>query len=285
MRLSACITTRNRTQELNACLRALWNSHVKPHSVVVSDDSPEWEVQQKNSQIVEQYPGTTYIIGPRSNVCANRNNAVNAIPESETDLIAFIDDDIYVEEHFTARALDRYNEMSLQQRNRTILSGVNVDPSGHEIGATKLSFRGYFCSTDSPEAVNLHATVFPRSLFEKEQWDENIVFGYEDAELSLRALKRGYQILYCPEMRVLDAGANKSTLAVAHIGGITDYDIRVEAGRLYVGIKRYKYLFPNPLKLVIFIGLYFIHMTAFLLKRGSLNAWPQIIRYSNIQRL
>jgi GT2 family glycosyltransferase len=285
MRLSACITTRNRTQELNACLRALWNSHVKPHSVVVSDDSPEYEIQQKNRQIVEQYPGTTYLSGPRSNVCANRNNAVNAIPKSETDLIAFIDDDIYVEADFISRALDRYNKMSLQQRNRTILSGVNVDPSGHEIGATKLSFRGYFCSADSPEAVNLHATVFPRSLFEQEQWDENIVFGYEDAELSLRALKRGYQILYCPEMRVFDAGAKKSTLAVAHINSLTDYDIRVEAGRLYVGIKRYKYLFPSPFKLVVFISLYFIHMTAFLLKRGSLKAWPEIIRYSNIQRL
>ena len=29
MRLLACITTRNRTQELEACLQALWNSSIK----------------------------------------------------------------------------------------------------------------------------------------------------------------------------------------------------------------------------------------------------------------
>ena len=114
MRLSACITTRNRTKELDACLRALWNSNVKPYSVVVSDDSPGKEVQQQNYQIVEQYPGTTYITGPQAGVCANRNNAVNAIPNSETDLVTFIDDDICVEPDFIARALERYNKMSLE---------------------------------------------------------------------------------------------------------------------------------------------------------------------------
>ncbi len=285
MQLSACITTRNRTQKLDDCLLALWESNIKPDSVIVSDDSSEYEIQQKNRQVVKQYPGTTYIIGPRSGVCANRNNAVNAIPTSETDLVAFIDDDICVDPDFIACAVDRYTQMPTQQRNCTILSGVSRDGEGYESSPTKLSFRGYFCPTDIPQAVAIHAAVFPRSFLEEEQWDENIYFGYEDAELCLRALKRGYRILHCPELRVLHAGANNSTLSVAGVGSLTDYEIHVEAARLYVGIKRYKDIFPNPLKLIIFIGLYFIHMMAFLLKRGSLNAWTEIIRCSHIQRL
>lgn len=285
MRLSACITTRNRTQELNACLRALQDSHIKPHSVIVSDDSPENEVQQKNRQVVEQYPGTTYLTGPRSGVCANRNNAVNAIPESETDLVAFIDDDICVEPDFVARAVDRYTQMPLQQRNRSILSGVSRDQYGHEAVAGKLTFRGYFSNSDIPQTVAIHAAVFPRSFLKEEQWDENIFFGYEDAELCLRALKRGYCILHCPELKVFHSRFNMGTLAVAGLGSLTDYEIYIEAARLYVGIKRYKDLFPDPFKLGAFLSFYFMHMTTYLLKRGSLNAWPEIVRRSRMEQL
>ncbi|WP_017316823.1 glycosyltransferase family 2 protein [Mastigocladopsis repens] len=288
MRVSACITTRNRTKNLDECLEALWNSNIKPHRVVVSDDSPTLEVQQQNSQIVEKYPGTTYIIGPRRGVCANRNNAVNAIPASETDFVAFIDDDICVKPDFIAGAVDRYTQMSPEQRNYTILSGVSQNPNGtYEMVSGKLSFRGYFCHSDAPESVAIHAALFPRSLFEQEQWDENIFFGYEDAELCLRALKRGCRIIHCPELRVIHAGgvAFKSTLHEPGIGCLTKYEISIEAARLYVGIKRYKNLYPNPVKLVAFLILYFVHMTAYLLKKGAIQAWPEIVRLSQIQRL
>ena len=287
MRVSACITTRNRPEQLENCLRSLWNSDIKPHSVVVSDDSPAPEVQQKNHQIVKQYPGTTYITGPRVGVCANRNNAVNAIPASETDLVAFVDDDICVDPDFIARAIERYNQMPTEQGKYTILSGVSRSPDGnYEMVSGKLSFRGYFRDSDVPETVAIHATLFPRLFIEEEQWDENIFFGYEDAELCLRALKRGYKILHCPELRVLHTGAgNNSSLHVPDIGSLTNYELSIEAARLYVGIKRYKNLFPNLLKLIVFCCIYVVHMTAYLLKRSSLQAWPEIIRRSHIQRL
>lgn len=284
MRISACITTRNRTEHLNACLQSLWSSTVKPHNVIVSDDSPDKEVQQKNSQVVKQYPGTSYIIGPRAGVCANRNHAVNATSELETDFVAFIDDDISVDPDFIACAVARYIQMSKQQRKYTIISGVTRNEFGYESSPTKLSFRGYFTHTDVPQAVAIHAALFPRSFFKEEQWDENIFFGYEDAELCLRALKRGYQILHCPEIRVLEM-RNESSLAEVNVNGLSKYEIYIEAARLYVGVKRYKYLFPNSLKLTIFIAVYFIHMTAHLLKRRSLKAWSQIINQSKIQQL
>lgn len=285
MRISACITTRNRTQKLDACLHALWNGESKPYAVVVSDDSPEEQVQQKNYQVVKRYFGTTYITGPRSGVCANRNHAVNALPASEENLVTFLDDDICVAPDFITCAMNQYTQMLPQQRNCTILAGVSRDREGHESVPTKLSFRGYFCPADIPQAVAIHSAVFPRLLFEAEQWDENIFFGYEDAELCLRALKRDYKILHCPELRVLNTGVNKSTLADEGIGSLTDYALCVEAARLYVGIKRYKDLSPDPLKLVCFVGLYFAHMTVYLIRCGSLKALPEIVRRSNWQRL
>jgi GT2 family glycosyltransferase len=285
MRLSACITTRNRTKELEDCLRSLWNSTVKPHAVVVSDDSPDEEVQQKNRQIVEHYPGTTYLIGPQAGVCANRNNAVNAIPNSEADLVAFIDDDICVEPDFIALSLERYQKMSLEEKNHLIISGISQEPDGNELLPGKLTFRGYFTSSNVPETVAIHAAVFPRNFFEEEQWDDNIFFGYEDAELCLRALRRGYRILYCPELKVLNTAFKKGTLNTNQLGVLTDYDIYIESARLYVGVKRYKYIFPNIFKLISFLLVYISHMTIYLWRNKALHAWAEIIKSSRLQEL
>ena len=283
MKLAICITTRNRPQELNTCLEAIWSSTVKPHSVIVSDDSAENEVREKNRQIVSQYPNTTYLLGSRLGVCANRNNAVNAV--ADADLVAFVDDDICIEPDFTAVAAASYKQMSRTTCNYTILTGSSRDRYDREIFPGKLTFRGYFKSTESPESVVIHAAVFPRAFFKDEQWDENIFFGYEDAELCLRALKRGYRVVYVPELRARDTGSAKGTLNVPSIGNLTDYEIYTEAARLYVGIKRYKNLFPDPIRLLLFISVYFVHMTLYLLKRRSLGGLAEIVRRSQIERL
>lgn len=288
MLFSACITTRNRPEQLDICLKALWNSATKPHLVIVSDDSPDLSIQKRNRDTVAKYPGTNYILGPRIGVCGNRNNAVNAIPVFETDFVAFIDDDISVNPDFITKAIARYQQIPVEEQMHTILSGISCGVGGEEqMISGKLTFRGYFSATaDAPQTVAIHATLFPRLFFEQEQWDENIFFGYEDAELCLRALRNGYKILHCPELKVIHLGDNgQSTLRVPDIGNLTNYEISIEAARLYVGIKRYKDLFPNLLKLITFVVVYFVHMTAYLLKRRTPQAMPEIVRRSRIQRL
>ena len=285
MRFTACITTMNRPQELDVCLGALWNSSVQPYSVIVSDNSTEPEVQQKNHHIVNQYPDTIYLDGSHTGVSSNRNNAFSAVTP-ETDLVAFLCDDICVNPDFFARAVDRYTDMSPEEKNCTIISGVSTDGVKDAVdGPLGFSFRGYFYHSDVAQVAHLPAAVFPRSFFEKEPWDENIFIGQEDAELCLRALKRGYRILYCPELRVLDICPNSGSLPKLEIGGLKEYKIYSEASRLYIGIKRYRYITPNVFKLWGFISVYFVHMTFYLLKRGSLSAFPEILRRSNIQKL
>ena len=283
MKLAICITTRNRFEELTACLGAVWSSTVKPSSVIVSDDSAEDEIQEKNRQIVEQYPNTTYLQGPRSGVCANRNNAVNAV--TDADLVAFVDDDICVEPDFIALAVAQYEKMPSTERERTILTGSSREPGGEELVPSSLTFRGYFQPSKTPESVVIHAAVFPRQFFQEEQWDENIFFGYEDAELCLRALKRGYKILSVPELRTVNTRFLQGSLVGSSVGDLTDYEIYIEAARLYVGIKRYKNIFPNFVKLILFMVVYFSHIMLYLSKRRSIQALPQIIRRSQIKTL
>jgi len=284
MRLAACITTRNRPDKLESCLSALWKSTVKPYSVIVSDDSLDPAMQETNLQIVRRYSNTVYLTGPRNGVCGNRNNAVNAVTDAE--FVAFVDDDIYVSANFVELALDCYAQLPEKERDRTIFTGVSESEEGMQMLPGKLTFRGYFRpEAIAPETVVIHATVFPRIFFKQEQWDEDIFFGYEDAELCLRAIKRGYKIISAPQLRVTNGGDLQGSLITPAIGNLTDYEIYVEAARLYVGIKRYKKLFPNPLKLVLFVSIYFLHMTVYLIRKKSLNAFPEIVRRSRIERL
>ena len=283
MYFSVCITTRNRAEQLDLCLQKLWSSSVQPSTVIVSDDSESSEVRQKNLAIVQKYYNTSYLVGPRAGISANRNNTLKGI--TETDLVVFVDDDVCLDPDFISLARDRYSKMSAKDRMKTILSGITCNQYGNATGIVKLSWRGYFCPADEPQAVNIHAAVFPWSFIEQEKWDENIFFGYEDAELCLRALKAGYRILYCPELKASHLCFENGTLALETVRNLSNYEVYVEAARLYVGIKRYKNIFPNIFYLTAFIIAYFCHMTIYLLRNNALNVYPTIIRRSNIDRL
>ena len=272
MQLSICITTINAVDDLSACLKALWQSSIKPSYIVVSDDSLAPEVQQQNQHIVDRYEHTDYVVGPHRGVCANRNHAFKNLPPS--DFIAFIDDDICVAPDYIAKALSRYQTLKPEVRQRTFLTGGTP---------TKLSFRGFFCQSDRPLCVDLHTAVFPAAFFKTERWDEKIFFGYEDALLCLQAIKQGYSILHCPELQIADTRSGKSTLNFGGIGKLTKYDIYIEAARLYVGIKRYKNIFPNPFKLATFLLIYFVHMTVYLFRKQAITAWSDIIKYSHLK--
>lgn len=270
IRISVCVTTMNASVELDNCLRSLWISEVKPDFVVVSDDSSDPKIQQQNQNITQYYPETIYVIGPHQGVCANRNCAFRAVPP--TDLVAFIDDDICVEPDFVAKVIARYQTLSPKIRRRTFLTGGTP---------TKLSFRGYFSPSKEPRCVDLHTAVFPVAFFQVEKWDEKIFFGYEDAILCLKAIKNGFEILHCPELKVNDTRLGESTLNTGGMGKLTQYEIYIEAARLYVGIERYKNIFPNRLKLITFLLIYFIHMNIFLFRKNAIKAWSEIIKYSH----
>jgi GT2 family glycosyltransferase len=124
--------------------------------------------------------------------------------------------------------------------------------------------------------------MFPRRLFEGHRWDENIFLGYEEAELCMRARRNGYRILQFSDMRVLDQGSGASTLQVPAVGRLTEYDLCLEAARLYVGVKRYRTISPSLPRLLAFLAVYAAHVTIVLLRNGALRAWPEVLRRSRI---
>jgi GT2 family glycosyltransferase len=284
MKFGICITTRNRAEELEDCLRTLRNLSVQPLIIVVSDDSADLTIQRDNHRIASKY-NADYLVGPQKGVCANRNSALRKCLTSNPDYVSFVDDDICLDKDFLENAIDVYHTMSSENQQNTILTGITETQDGERIGASRLTFRGYFTRASTPEVVNIHAAVFPRSLFESVMWDENIFFGYEDAELCLRALSQGFSIVYVSNLIALHTRFQQGTLVESSLGKLSQYDISIEAARLYIGIKRYKFIFPSPIRLAAFMLVYFAHMAIYLARKGEIGSLRNILALSNAGQL
>jgi GT2 family glycosyltransferase len=280
-----CITTRNRSDALAKCLESLAMLTVQPTAIVVSDDSTNEAIELENRSIVQKHSNCVYLKGPRKGVCANRNNALRTALQENPDFISFVDDDICLDRYFLENAIEAYSAVSEKNRTRTIFTGA-IEQARQGTEGLKLTFRGYFAESSKPEVVNIHSAIFPSSLFRKVAWDENIFFGYEDAELCLRAKKNGFIIVTLSSLKSLDMAYGNGTLAEeGEASKSSDYQIYIEAARLYVGIKRYKHIYFSPVLLIVFLGLYFPHIILFLIKRGELDKLSRIIKIAKIDRL
>lgn len=282
MSLGVCITTRHRTDLLEQCLEHIAKSTVLPARVVVSDDSTKAEVLAANKALVARFPWGKYVDGPHAGVCANRNNALANV--GDVDYVAFLDDDALIPPDYFERALRTFEALPESRRPRVIVSGVRRDLKGGRTVPCKLSFRGYFVKTDKTEVAGASYAVYPKAFFDHHKWDEKIYFGFEDAELSLRALKDGYEIIHDEELELLDAGLDQSTL-LKEGDRVDAYNFNGEAARLYVGVKRFKEIEHDYKKLALFVPVYFAQLTYSLAKRRALHRLPELVRLSNVTSL
>lgn len=283
MSIGVCITTRDRPDLLAHCLEHIARSTVQPAHVVVSDDSFDPELLQSTAAVAARFPFAWLVQGPRKGVCANRNHAYAQLRPA--DYVAFLDDDALVSERYFETALSIFEAMGTAQRRKTILTGVRVDAFRREIDTIcRLSFLCYFEDSEVPEVAGASYAVYPRAFLDAHRWDDRIYFGLEDAELSLRAMKDGYQIVHVPEMVLTDVGFGRSTLLSTR-GPVSDYAFCGEAARLYVGVKRYKDIEPSYAKLAAFVPLFFAQMTWSLAKRRSLGRMRELVRLSNVKAL
>lgn len=282
MSLGVCITTRHRTDLLRQCLEHIAASTLQPARVVVSDDSSKPEAIAANQAVVAKFPRTLYTSGPHRGVCANRNHALAQL--DVVDYVAFLDDDALVAPEYFARALAVFDALPADSRERTIVSGVRLDTNGGRSTKCKLNFSGYFVPAAETQVAGASYAVYPRSFFDRHLWDEQIYFGYEDAELSLRALHDGYQILHREDLELVDAGINQSTL-LDEGARMNAYSFNGEAARLYVGVKRFKDIERNYAKLAVFVPLFLGQITYSLAKRRSLTRLPELLKLSRVVSL
>jgi len=95
--VSLVICTRDRPEQLAACLRAVSELQPPPDEVIVVDNAPS---NGASESVVRQFPAFRYVVEPKPGLSAARNAGI-AIASGE--LIAFTDDDVAVAENWISR--------------------------------------------------------------------------------------------------------------------------------------------------------------------------------------
>ncbi len=277
MTIAVCVVTRNRPAMLERCLYAVQHAQRRPDLLLVSDDSSD-ESRSAATRAVTTEHAVAYLAGPRRGVCANRNNCLHLAANS--DVIVFLDDDTLLEPDFLANVERAYSDMRQSKACKTILVGVRYNEHGKQELPSRLNFRGYFEPAENPHVAGASYSAYPTAFFAGEKWDENIYYGYEDAELSLRALERGYELKFSPNLKALDIG-REGSLDIS----LQSERVLLESARLYVGVKRYLRISRDLPRLAGFVILYVTHLAAHLLRTRALSQFPAIVRAAKLETL
>ena len=226
MSVAIVICTRNRSDELRACLEAIAASTVAPAQVIVSDDGDGADAVCRAAPLP-----VTYVSGPRRGLAANRNRALR---EVSAEYASFLDDDCLLAPDFLAIALGALERAErVHGRGKVIISGSELN-RGNVLWAHDQTFLGFQAVPYPPGAllntICINAALMPRALFDRVPFDERLRYGYEESDIATRAVAAGYAIVACHEARNEHRPSPASR---------EDYHYYEEATRLYATFKRY----------------------------------------------
>lgn len=243
--LTVCVCTRNRPDDLEHAVASVV-ANAPAAQIVVSDDGGGSALP-----VARRYAQCRWQAGPERGLGANRNAAVQAV---ETPWVLFLDDDARLGEGFVEAIADRLNGLGADARARTVITGrerkngVLVDP--HDVDF--LGFQRLPYELGAPlHTVVINAAVWPRDLFDRVSFDERLLYGSDEVDLSYSALAVGYRIEACP------AAVNDHHPSPVGRG---DYQINAHVSRLRTGIKRNWSQRRDPLRTAAFAVVAPIHL-------------------------
>ncbi|MCY0389790.1 glycosyltransferase family 2 protein [Robbsia sp. Bb-Pol-6] len=262
---SVCICTRNRSEDLRRALLATQRSTYPIHQVVVSDDSTDAVTKE---MIALEFPYIVFVEGPRRGLSANRNNIIR---EATGTHLLFIDDDAVLGENFFAIMAFHIQGLKINV-DHVIVTGSEMT-HGERVVAHRPTYLGFQAHTYRPGekivSTVINSAVFPAKLFEKIRFDENLIYGYEELDIAMHAvLQESYRIDW-----VIEAVNDHFPSQINR-----DYYVPfLEASRLYVTYKRYRWLEKNKSKANFFLMIAITQNVFHMLKtkrsfRGCLTA-------------
>ncbi|MEP0914008.1 glycosyltransferase family 2 protein [Leptolyngbya sp. GB1-A1] len=260
IKISLCICTMNRPDELSNCLRSVFESTELPDEIIVSDDSLNGKPTQT---VTSEYSTVIYQEGPHRGLGPNRNACIRRATGTH---IIFIDDDVCVPPDFFTLA----RQGSAGPDAKRIITGYemkHVQGKVHKVRPHNADFWGlqrlpisYGC-----RAVVINSTIFPRDVFEKALFDELLRYGSEEIDMAHHATALGYQIVY------------QDNLYVNHYPSPINreqYQRFVHASRLYATTKSYWQYDRSIFKALAYVVLAPFQLIGSAAKTGNLkNMW------------
>lgn len=238
---SVCICTRNRSEDLRRALLATQCSLYPVHQVVVSDDSTDTVTKE---MVAREFPYITFIEGPRRGLSANRNNIIKAATGTH---LLFIDDDAVLRCDFFSIMAAHISKLKGGHED-VIITGSEMN-HGERVVAHRPTYLGFqahvYKAGENLISTVINSAVFPKKLFEKISFDENLIYGYEELDIAMQAvLQENYRIDL-----VIEAVNDHFPSQINR----DYYAPFLEASRFYVTYKRYRWLEKNSLKANFFL--------------------------------
>jgi glycosyltransferase involved in cell wall biosynthesis len=217
MKLSVLICTRNRAASLARTLHSLraqsWNGSYEREFVIVDNGSTDATRSTIEAFLAQQPDLFRYVFEPRAGLSIARNTALR---HSAGEVVAFTDDDVLVDEHWAdeiAREFAADPQLCILG-GRILLAHEGLQPVTFKTAERRAVFRS---PRDYNEVYGAN-TAFRRRLFETVGFfDARLGAGCyhasgEEADVIYRGLKKGFHVLYAPNV-VVHHDHGRTTLA------------------------------------------------------------------------
>jgi GT2 family glycosyltransferase len=266
LEVAICICTRDRPAELARALRSVAESTVPAAEIIVADDGNEATTQVLLDEIS---PSAHWVRGPRVGLGANRNSAVAA---AHSRYVLFLDDDAELSREFISTVGDCLSRQSSWVLDRTIVTG-RERRNGHLIAPAEQDFLGYqripYTCGSPLKTVVINSTIFPRRLFDAIRFDTRLRYGYDEVDITTRAVVAGYMIVDCPE------AVNFHQRSELHR---SEYHSHAEAARLYVTAKRRLFVERRRAPGAVFLPAASLHMLVHGFRSDGLGGAARAVR-------
>jgi GT2 family glycosyltransferase len=199
---------------------------------------------------------------------ANRNHALKHATGS---FVLFLDDDAMLGERFLEEVRACFIDDS--DPRTYIITGIEELEDGKLIHPSEQSFLGFqqvrYLDVIGLSTVVINSAIFPIELFSQVLFDERLVYGCDEVDLTTRAVTKGFRIALCGTAinRHFRAGSNRDF-----------YKPYTNASRIYVTAKRYLFTEKSMLKGFAFLILAPLHLLAGNVRRLGLYGIPESMR-------
>lgn len=208
LKVSVVVATYNRFKDLEECLDSIFEMRVKPHEVIVVDNSST----DGTEGVKASYPIRFFSILERSMVKA-RNIGISA---ANGDIVAYVDDDGIVDENWIKYLAQPYEDDNVggvggriipdgQQKNNHTNVKLHAIGKLSKDGSVSSNFDLFLKRPVDVDHIAGGNMSFRRDLLLRIQgFDENFkgTCFREDADVSARVRKLGYKLVYQPEALV-----------------------------------------------------------------------------------